>query len=420
MLKAIRTRVFYGWWVVGAAALVGLYVGGIVVYGFTAIFEPIVQEFGWSYAAVSVAASLRGAESGLLEPVVGRFVDRWGPRRVIFAGGLFISGGLFLLSNTMSLAMFYASYVLLAAGMSSCGMTVLVTGVANWFRERLGLATGIALCGFGLGGLLLPLIVALIGEFGWREAFQILSVGALVILLPVSMVFRHKPEQYGYLPDGGSAERETEALQPTPESPNESRMTVRRAIKTKPFWLLTVSFTLQTMAVITVVTHVMPYLNSIGIPRMTAGLMGTAIPLLSIPGRLGLGAMGDRVGRTQSAVLAYVMMGLGALCFAAIPTLGIWTLYAFLIMFGIGYGGVASLRPALTREYFGRGHFGSIFGLVIGINAFGGIVGPPVAGWFFDTSGDYRAVWVAVSVLSIAAACLVMASRRYKSETGIV
>ena len=197
-------------------------------------------------------------------------------------------------------------------------------------------------------------------------------------------------------------------------------MDVHRAIRTRPFWLLTLAFTFQTAAVITVVTHVMPYLNSIGIPRMTAGVMGTAIPLLSIPGRLGLGMMGDRFGRTQVATLAYVMMGLGTLFFAAIPTLGIWTLYAFLLMFGVGYGGLAALRPALTRECFGRGHFGSIFGLVIGINAIGGIVGPPVAGWFYDTWGDYRAVWIVISLLSIAAAGLIAASRRYRLETRTV
>ena len=417
-MKATPPRIFYGWWIVGAAVLVALCSGGIVVYGFTAIFEPIVAEFGWSYAAVSVAASLRGAESGLLEPVVGRFVDRWGPRRVIFAGGLFISGGLYLLSNTMSLAMFYGAYVLLAAGMSSCGMTVLVTGVANWFRARLGLATGIALCGFGLGGLLLPVIVALIDQFGWREAFSVLSVGTLVLILPISFVFRHTPEQYGYLPDGRKPEPEATASQQTVDSRDESRMTVRRAIRTRPFWLLTVSFTLQTMAVITVVSHVMPYLDSIGIPRATAGLMGMAIPLLSIPGRLGLGLLGDKVGRTPATALAYGMMALGTLCFAAIPTLGIWTLYVFLLMFGVGYGGVASLRPALTREYFGRGNFGSIFGLVIGINAFGGIAGAPFAGWFYDTWGDYRAIWLMFTVLSIAAACLVLASRRYRLDIG--
>ncbi len=413
---------YYGWWIVGASVLVGLYVGGIVVYGFTAMFEPIVQEFGWSYATVSFAASLRGAESGLLEPVVGRLVDRWGPRRLIFVGGLFTAAGLFLLSNTMSLAMFYGSFVLLAVGMSSCTTTVLATGVANWFRARLGFATGIALSGFGLGGLILPIMMALIAQHGWRGTYEILAVGALALLLPISLVFRHKPKEYGHVLDGHKPESTTHAEMDsdlTRQSQDQAHMDVRQATRTWSFWLLTLAFTILSTAVITVVTHVMPYLDSIGIARMSAGAVATAIPLLSIVGRLGLGFMSDRMSRTRVAALSYGMMGLGTLCFAAVPMLGTWSLFPFILLFGVGYGGVTALRPALTREYFGGGHFGSIFGLVMGINAIGGIVGPPAAGWFYDTWGDYRMVWVALSVLAIAAACLVLSSESCRPQRRI-
>ena len=419
-MKMKKHRVFYGWWIVVASVVVGLYVGGIVVYGFTAIFDPIVQEFGWSYAAVSFAASLRGAESGLLEPVVGRLVDRWGARRLIFAGGLFTAGGLFLLSNTNSLVMFYGSFVLLAVGMSACGTTALVTGVAAWFRERLGLATGIALCGFGLGGLILPVMVELIARLGWRETFAILGVGALVLLLPLSLVFRHRPEAYGCLPDGRMPECTTnehvEVLF-AQQSSREVDIGLRQAMRTGPFWLLTLAFTIQTAVVITVVTHVMPYLTSIGIARMTAGVAGTAIPVLSILGRLGLGSLGDKTSRTRVAAASYVTMGLGLLFFATAQAHGTWTLYGFLLLFGVGYGGVVSLRPALTREHFGGAHFGSIFGAIVGINAIGGIVAPPLAGWYFDTRGDYHLVWVVLSILAIVAAGLVLASRRYKPSS---
>ncbi len=81
-----RSKVFYGWYIVGACVFIALYTGGIVHFGFTAVFEPIAEEFGWSYAQVSLAFSLRGFEMGLLAPVTGLLVDRWGPRKLIFGG----------------------------------------------------------------------------------------------------------------------------------------------------------------------------------------------------------------------------------------------------------------------------------------------------------------------------------------------
>jgi MFS family permease len=421
MREMKQSGLFYGWWIVGAAVFVGLYVGGIIVYGFTAIFEPIVQEFGWSYAAISFAASFRGVESGLLEPVVGRLVDRWGPRRVVFAGGLFTAGGLFLLSNTTSLAMFYASFVLLAAGMSSCGTTVLVSAVANWFRARLAFATGIALSGFGVGGLVLPVMVALIARYGWRETFELLGIGALVLLVPLSLVFRHRPEDYGEVPDGRrSVARATprEGKAATHTIAEASGTTAGQAVRTPAFWLLTLAFTIHTAAVITTVTHVMPYLSSVGITRTQASLVATAIPLLSVLGRLGLGWAGDRVNRARLSVLSFGMMSLGFICFNAVPLAGGMALLLLSLLFGIGYGGVTALRPALTRQHFGGAHFGSVFGLLIGVNAIGGIAGPPLAGWSYDVSADYGVVWLALAVLTLVAAGLILLGERMARSRG--
>ncbi|MFC1916439.1 MFS transporter, partial [Chloroflexota bacterium] len=193
---------FYGWWIVGAAFVVALYVGGVVFYGFTAIFEPIADELGWSYTQISIAASLRGLEMGLLAPLSGILVDRWGPRRLVFSGAIFAAAGLFVLSHTTSLITFYVAFALIAVAMSFCTMTVLMAVIANWFRRKVGIASGIVVSGFGFSGLIVPLIVRLIELYEWRMTMIILALGMLVTVLPLSFLFRHKPEQYGYLPDG--------------------------------------------------------------------------------------------------------------------------------------------------------------------------------------------------------------------------
>lgn len=197
-----RHTVFYGWWVVGASLLITVYTSGIVMYGFTAIFEPIADELGWSYTQISFAISLRGIEAGLLAPVLGMLADRWGPRRLIFGGVATISLGLMLFSRTSSLSMFYGAFALVAIGWSACTVTVMVTAVANWFRKKIGVATGIMACGWGAGSLLIPVIVRLIDMYEWRTTVFILALGMLAICLPLSLLVRHKPEQYGYLPNG--------------------------------------------------------------------------------------------------------------------------------------------------------------------------------------------------------------------------
>ncbi|MFC1991772.1 MFS transporter, partial [Chloroflexota bacterium] len=128
-----RPRVFYGWYIVAAAIVIILYTAGIIHFGFTAVFEPIANEFGWSYARISLASSLRGFEMGLLAPLMGFLVDRWGPRKLIFAGSIIIFLGFLILSNVSSLAMFYGAFVLISIGMSTCTVTVLMPAVNNWF-----------------------------------------------------------------------------------------------------------------------------------------------------------------------------------------------------------------------------------------------------------------------------------------------
>jgi OFA family oxalate/formate antiporter-like MFS transporter len=151
-----RSKIFFGWYVVTACVIITLYTGGVVNFGFTAVFDPLAKEFGWSYAQISLASSLRGLEVGLLSAVVGLLVDRLGPRKLILGGTVLIFLGYLVLSGVSSLPMFYAAFALIALGMSACTGTVLLTAVTHWFSRRAGIATGIVASGFGLGGTIVP------------------------------------------------------------------------------------------------------------------------------------------------------------------------------------------------------------------------------------------------------------------------
>jgi len=399
-------RVFYGWWVVVACFFISLYTGGVIFYGFTAIFEPIADKFGWSYTQISLAASLRGLEAGLLAPLIGMLVDRWGPRRLLLGGLIIVSLGLMLLSRTTSLGMFYGAFALLAIGMSTCSGTVLMTAVANWFRKKIGIAMGIMICGYGCSGLLVPIIVNLVDTYEWQTAIAILAIGLLAICLPLSLLVRHKPEQYGYQPDGETESTVVPNASLAQARIDEVNVGTRQALKSRTFWHIALALLCQAMILSTVVTHVMPYLSSIDIPRARSSLIAMAIPLTSISGRLGLGWLGDRFDKRRVIAAAFAMICGGLLCFAFASSEATWLLVLFLILFGIGYGGNNTLRGSVIREFFGRSNFGAIHGLVIGIMMIGSITGPPLAGWVFDNWGSYQPIWFVFTSLTVAAILL--------------
>ncbi|HUW44685.1 MAG TPA: MFS transporter [Dehalococcoidia bacterium] len=396
-------RVFYGWWIVVACFFISLYVGGVVFYGFTTLIEPLADDFGWSYTQISFAASLRGMEMGILAPLVGMLVDRWGPRRLLFGGLIITSLGLMLLSRTTSLGMFYGAFVLMAIGMSTCSSTVLMTAVANWFRRKIGIATGIMICGYGFSGLLIPVIVNLIDTYEWRMTLALLTIGLLAICLPLSLLVRHKPEQYGYQPDGEAENTVILNNSLAKAKVDEVNVGTKQAVKSRTFWHIALALMCQFIILSAVITHVMPYLSSIGFTRAISGLMAAGIPLASIGGRLGLGWLGDKVDKRRVAAGAFALMCGGLLCFGFISAGDTWLLVTFLILFGIGYGGNNTLRASLIREFFGRKNFGAIHGLMIGVMALGSIAGPPLAGYVFDNWGSYQPIWFVFAGLAIAA-----------------
>jgi len=401
------SKVFYGWYIVGACLLIILYTSGVVHFGFTAVFEPIAEEFGWSYAQISLAASLRGFEMGLLAPIMGIFVDRWGPRRLIFGGSILICLGFLLLSRVSSLPMFYGAFTLLAIGMSTCSGTVLMTAVTNWFHRKAGVAIGIVASGFGLGGLIVPVVTELINVLQWRMTMVTVGLGMLVIVLPLSLVVRHKPEHYGYQPDGDMSNVVEISKAQSSTASIEVSISAKQALRKRAFWHIAISAMCHSFVVGAVVTHMMPYLSSLGIARSLSSLVALVLPVASIGGRLSSGWLGNRFGNRQVLTTGFASMTAGLLFFGFVTTGRIWLLVPFVITFSLGWGCNVTTRMSLQREYFGRGSFGAILGFASGIMMLGSIIGAPLAGWVFDTWSSYQGAWLGYGALTLVGVVLV-------------
>jgi MFS family permease len=340
---------------------------------------------------------------GIFAPFVGFLVDRFGSRKMIFWGAVTIGVGLFLLSQTQSLLMFYGSFLLLAFGAGGCTAVVTMTAVVNWFRKKAGIALGIMGSGVGAGGLVVLLIVRLIDLYQWRTTLIILGLGMWAIGIPLSFVIRNRPEQYGYLPDGETSETigKTQQIQD-----KGTEIGLRQALKMRTFLYLNLAEAARMMALMAVLTHVMPYLGSLGMPRSTAGAVAGAIPLIGIIGRFGFGWLADNFDKRLVMAAALSLIGLGTLAFSYVHV-G-WVIIPFLVMFPLGHGGTMVLRGAILREYFGRNAFGKMIGIIMGSASIGGIVGPTLAGWFYDKWGNYRLSWFVFFIILVAGVALIL------------
>ena len=252
---------------------------------------------------------------------------------------------------------------------------------------------------------MVPVIVWLVDSYGWRQAELIMAIGVVLLILPLSFLFRSKPEDYGYLPDGEIRENLALNIDVKPQadissSYNKFEISGKQAILNRTFWHLAIAFLLHHTVMSSVTTHVMPYLNNIGFAKSRSSLVATGIPLISVVGRLGFGWAGDKRERRKLAATSFILVSIGLICFN-FTTTAAWLAIPFVLLLGLGHGGCCVLRPVLTREFFGKKHYGTIFGTLIGISCIGNVIGPFVTGIVYDVWGNYHHIWLVFSVIAL-------------------
>jgi MFS family permease len=400
---------FYGWYIVAAGAILCAFTGGITFYALTALVNPIVETFGWSYAVISLAMTLRGVEMGLLNPVAGFLVDRWPARKMIFSGMLCTGLGLVLLSQTANLGMYFGAFFLIALGGSLAVYIAPMTVVARWFHYNLGKASSLVMLGIGVGGLLVPVVTAIIEAVGWRNCILIMAGVILVTGLPLAFVFRDRPSDYGLLPDGRPQSKKEAASGPRPE---DIGLTLTEAMRTRTFWQIGLALSLQVMGFSAVVLHVMPFLEDLSVKRETASLMAMLIPLASVPARLAYGWFADRFRPAYVSAVSMILTGIAMLLFANFSGGSLPLLFAAVILFGIGIGGFTPLIPVILRGYYGLRRFGTIYGMSSAFSTVGTVVAPWLAGRAFDVQGSYHQIWLIFGICSFGGAVLMLSLRR--------
>src|ERR1700712_3260221 len=235
----MRLPFFYGW-VIVAVTFVTMAIGVTARTSFSLLFPPIVQEFGWERGATAGAFSFGFLVSGALSPLIGRMMDRFGPRAVMELGVLLMASGLLLAPLTTQLWHLYLTIGMLVGGGSIClGYSGQSLFLPNWFVRKRGLAIGIAFAGVGIGSIImLPLVQTMIEQTGWRTACTAMGVLVLVTLAPINLLVRKRPQDMGLEPDGDAAPSASSRPVSNVVDPVWAAVdwTLARAMRTTRFW----------------------------------------------------------------------------------------------------------------------------------------------------------------------------------------
>jgi MFS family permease len=414
----VRLPIFYGWIIV-AVVFVTMGVGVNARTAFSLLFPPILAEFGWERGVTAGAFSFGFLVSAALSPSLGRLMDRRGPRVVIELGVLLIGLGLMLATLVTRPWHLYATLGVMVGGGSVCiGYTGQSLFLPNWFVRRRGLAMSLAFSGVGVGSMiLLPWLQMLIGRSGWRAACWAMGLLVLLLLAPLNLLLRRRPEEMGLEPDGDRATSGAAAARPSnvvDATWASVDWTLARAARTARFWWVATGYFLGLFAWYAVQVHQTKYLIEIGFsPRDAAWALGF-VSLAGIPGQIVLGWLSDRIGREwvwTVGSLGFAICYSALLMLAASPTMPL--LYLMVTAQGmLGYG-LTSVVGAIPAEIFQSRHYGSIFGTLMLSSIAGGAVGPWLTGVLYDRTGSYTvAFWIAIGCSVVSAVTIWLAAPR--------
>jgi len=403
-------KFFYGY-VIVAAAFVMLMVMGGTYYSFGVFFSPLLVEFGWTRAMTSGAFSLCIILEGVLGIVMGRATDRWSPRIVITLCGFLLGLGYLLMSQISALWHFYLLYgVIMGTGLSGIWVPP-VSIVARWFTKRRNMMTGIAIAGTGVGGLIAPLLANwLISTYAWRLSYVILGSIVLVLIVLAAQFLKRDPAQVGQLPYGENG-REVHGLQM-----GNSGLSLREAVYTKQLWFVSGMFFCFGFCVFSVMVHIVPHVIELGIPAASAANILAVIGGVSIAGKTIMGTATDRIGNRPGIIIGFILVFATLVWLVAIREL--WMLYLFATIFAFGYATMVALMSPIIAELFGLSSVGILLGIVNFAATIGCAIGPVLAGWLFDISGNYQLAFLLCAAVSIIGLMITLFLRPTRRQIG--
>ncbi len=387
-------RVFYGWWIVAACAGVQWLAAVTWMNSYGAYVVMMQDEFGWSMSLLSLAFALTRLESGLLGPLQGWLVDRFGPRLILTIGTLIFSVGFFVFATVDSITTYFVAFILIALGSSLGGFATLMVSLVNWFDRHRATAIAWSQIGFSVGGLCVPLAIWIMETYGWRNMALLSGFSVLIIAGLLVQLVRHRPEELGEVPDGIIAPQAT-----AEKLVSGTSLSWRQAVREPSFWLISSGHGLALFTVSSMLAHLIPHLTKgLGYTTIQAGLVFSAMTGVQLVGLFLGGYLGDRFNKRFICTLCMVAHSVGLLAVTYADSL--LMIGIFILLHGLAWGVRGPLMVALRADYFGTRSFGTIMGISSLIVMIGMTGGPIISGVMFDLEGNYTRAFTIIAGLS--------------------
>jgi len=389
-------RIYYGWWVVGGAFLLLFCAVGIQFYAFPVFFEVMVREREWTRTQAALAITIGTFVAGATGVLVGGLIHKIGLRPVMVCGTIIAGLGFLLLRTVTEPWQFYLYYGLVfSLGIAGIGSVPSMTAVESWFDRGKSTALGITATGIGAGGIVMPLLAeGLISRYGWQTACACLAGILILVCIPVSTIIMRTPQERKVAP-GSAQQKGLEA----------GGATTRQALKQKSFWLISISAMLLYLVYMIGLTHQVAFAVDMGIGRVAAAGAVSVLCVFSIPARIGFGKLGDIIDKRYVVMM---VASLHAVAFAVLlKTTNLAMLYGYSALLGIGVGGLTTMLPGLVADYFGRKHFGAVYGALEMVTTLGNMMGSVYGGWIYDTTKSYFLAFLSGIIIALLAIVLV-------------
>jgi MFS family permease len=373
---------YYGWRVVVAACLgVMAGFGSLFVYTFSVFVKPLSAHFGWTREEISAGFAVAAVTLGLVSPLLGRAIDRFGPRRIILPCMTIYVAAIFSLALLhLGLMQFYLTCFVLGGVGNGAAHLAYSRSISTWFDRRLGTALAFVMVGAGLGAMILPVVAqAVITHSGWRAAYATLGGLALLLGLPLS---------WRYI-------RERAATHGKAASLIHAGMTWQQGLRCSSFWIVTAILFVSSISMNGAITHLSALLTDRGLTAGNAALCASLLGGSSLLGRVLVGWLLDRFFGPYVAFAINGITALGILLLARADNFAAGSLAAALI--GIGAGGEAATTPYLLTRYFGLRSFTTLYGFTWTFYAAAGAIGPVILGHAFDVTGSYTSLLLLLS-----------------------